>query len=210
VSPRRSPLTVALAWGCLLASLPLLLVPSLREVLGNEAPLPLVRLLTSPFVHGFSTTSLLPHLAGNLVLLWYAGSRVERALGTGRFALLTVGALGAYGAIQTIWALDVNGASVFVWAYAPALAVEHRSDPRTEHGPFGDDATATPIVLTVMWVVVPLAMTTVPYAFGWSGGFVPAFLLANTFHLSATAVGIGGAWIWRSRLRAAAVGEDRP
>lgn len=206
--PRRSPLTVVLASGCLLASLPLLLIPSLRETVGNGASLALVRLLTSPFVHGFSTASLVPHLAGNLVLLWYAGSRVERALGTGRFALLTLGALGAYGAIQALWALDVNGASVFVWAYAPPLAVAHRSHLLREHGSAGDDATATPIVLTVMWVVVPIAMTTVPYAFGWSGGFVRAFLVANTFHLSATAVGIGGAWIWRDRLRpGGAVGD---
>ncbi len=171
-----------------------------RDTLGTEASRPIAGLLTSPFVHGFSTVSLVPHLAGNLVLLWYAGSRVETGLGTARFALLTLGALAAYAAIQTVGALEVNGASVFVWAYAPGLAILHRSGLRTDCGPTSGDTAAAPIVLTVMWVVVPLLMTAVPYSFGWSGSPVRAFLVANTFHISATVVGIGGAWAWREQL----------
>lgn len=90
--------------------------------------------------------------------------------------------------------------TVFVWAYAPPLAVLHRSSLRTDQVFAGGDTCATPIVVTVMWVVVPLLMAAVPYAFGWSAGIVGAFLVANTFHISATVVGIGGAWAWRQRL----------
>lgn len=205
VGARRAPLTLALIGGCLLASLPLLLMPSLRNTLGSGASRPVVGLVTSPFVHGFSTASLVPHLAGNLALLWYAGSLVERGLGTARFAVLTLCALGAYTAIQTFGALEVNGASVFVWAYAPPLALLHRYCLRTSsRASGGDDMTATPIVLVIMWVVVPLLMTAVPYAFGWSGGLVRAFVVANTFHISATVVGIGAAWAWRQQLTSAA------
>jgi membrane associated rhomboid family serine protease len=186
---------------CVLASLPLLVMPSLRDAIGSDASRPIAGLLTSPFVHGFSATSLIPHLAGNLVLLWYAGSRVETALGAARFAFLTLAALGAYAAIQAIRTFDVNGASVFIWAYAPGLALLHRSHLGTDGGSPAGDPAATPIVLTVMWVVVPLLMTTVPYAFGWSGNPLGAFLVANTFHISATVVGVGGAWAWRDRFR---------
>jgi len=215
-SHRRFRLTLVLIGGCLVVSLPLLLVPSLRGTIGTRASQPLVALLTSPFVHGFSTTSLLPHLIGNLVLLWHAGSRVETALGTLRFALLTFAALGAYAVIRMIitvelsGTVEVNGASVFIWAYAPPLAVLYRSrspqrgfDSRRtlpERGPDGGDTFATPMVLAVMWLIVPVLMTTVPYSFGWSGGLVGAFLMANTFHIGATVVGIGGAWILRKQL----------
>jgi membrane associated rhomboid family serine protease len=207
---RGCPLTVALMGGCLLASVPLLLFPSLRDTLGAGASRPVVGLLTSPFVHGFSTASLIPHLAGNLLLLWYAGSRVERRLGTARFALLTLAAVGVYAVVVVASSADVNGASVFIWAYAPPLAVLYRFRPRTERGFGGADDAATPVVLAVMWIVVPLLMTTVPYAFGWSGGPIVAFFVSNTFHISATVVGIGGAWVWRDRLSTNTVGKRGP
>lgn len=207
MSPRRPLLTLALMGACVFASLPPLLMPSLRDTLGDGALKPVVRLVTSPFVHGFSAASLIPHLAGNLVLLWYAGSRVERRLGTTRFALLNFAALVAYAAIQMIHTYEMNGASVFVWAYAPPLAVLHRARLGSERASGGDDTTATAVVLTVMWVVVPLLMTAVPYTFGWSAGLVEAFLVANTFHVSATVVGIGMAWAWREQLKAAGVGS---
>jgi membrane associated rhomboid family serine protease len=144
-----------------------------------------------------------------MVLLGYAGSRVERALGTLRFFLLTIAALGAYAVILTVSKAEVNGASVFVWAYAPPLAALHRYRRLTDRGSDGGDTGATPIVLAVMWVFVPVLMTTVPYGFGWSGGVVGAFVMANTFHISATVVGIGGAWTWRKHLSSAAAGTSR-
>lgn len=172
------------------------LVPQLRAALGNDATDPAVRIVTAPFVHGFSPASTIPHLIGNLVLLLVAGSEVERALGHGRFIQLTGAALLGYSAIQLIGHFEVNGASVFIWAYAPALAVRYASgDRRSRSG-------ATVAVLVVMWIIVPLLMTAVPYTFGWTGTVLGAFLVANTFHLSATVIGIVAAWWWRARLRA--------
>lgn len=141
---------------------------------------------------------MIPHLVGNLLLLGYAGSRVERSIGPLRFTALTLAALVAYALIQVRWTFDVNGASVFIWAYAPPLAVHDapagRWCPKSVPAP-------TLFVLFVMWVAVPLLMTTVPYSFGWSGSLPGAFLVANTFHLSATTVGLAGAVFCHARLR---------
>jgi len=191
---------------CLVVSLPLLAIPSLRDTVGARASRPLVGLLTSPFVHGFSSVSLVPHLAGNLVLLGYAGSRVERSLGTARFAVLTLSALAGYAAVAATTAIEVNGASVFVWAYAPPLALLHRSRSRAGEAA---DSDATPMVLAVMWLIVPLSMTAVPYAFGWSRGLLLAFLVGNAYHATATVVGFAGAWVWRGRLGSESVPADR-
>jgi len=190
--------TWLLAGACLALS-GLTLFPGLSDRLGDAAANPVVRLLTAPFVHGFSPGSLLPHLAGNLLLLTYAGSRVEPALGSRRFALLTGGALAAYAMIQWVRPFEVQGASVFIWAYGPPLAVMDLSRRHRRGKPVPPP---TRVVLAVMWVVVPLLMTTVPYAFGWSGSVVGAFLVANTFHLSATAVGAVGAWTMKGLLMA--------
>ena len=200
MAQHRTPLTLALMSGCVLASLPLLLFPSLREKLGTGASPLTLAILTSPLVHGFSRASVVPHLAGNLALLWYTGSRVETVLGTLRLALLTLGALVAYVAIQVVRDFEVNGASVFIWAYAPCLALLYRSSRRTDRNAPSIDTDATPIVLAVMWVAVPLFMTMIPYAFSWSGSLIGAFLVANTFHISATIVGFWFAWAWRERL----------
>lgn len=178
---------------CTLASMAVLL-PIPRLELGNDSTHFVVRLLTAPFVHGFGVVSTLPHLAGNLFLLLFVGSAAERLLGTGRFALLTAASLSAYAVIQIAFGLEVNGASVFIWGYAPIFAAGYRSDGRsTSTGPARG-------VLFLMWVVIPILMTAVPYTFGWSGSLLSAFVVANAFHLSATAVGFTGAWFWRTRL----------
>lgn len=171
------------------------LLPWPQMELGSDSTNGVVRLVTAPFVHGFGAISILPHLAGNLLLLLFVGSATERVLGTGRFVLLTVASLSAYAVIQILFQLEVNGASVFIWAYAPALAVRYGSEDRS--------AASGPIlgVLVVMWIIVPTVMTAVPYAFGWSGSLFGAFIVANAFHLSATATGAAAAWWWRDRLR---------
>jgi len=193
---RSAPsVTRLLAGLCTVVSV-LTLVPRLRAEFGKDATDPVVRMLTAPFVHGFSPASTIPHLAGNLVLLLSAGSAVERALGSRRFALLTGAALLGYVAVQLIGHFGVNGASVFIWAYAPALAVRYASGDRSTR------TEATVAVLVVMWIIVPVLMTAVPYTFGWSGSVLGAFLVANTFHLSATAVGGAAALVWRARLLA--------
>lgn len=196
-TPGSLSVTSILAGLCILASI-LTLIPALAERLGNEAPDPLVRLLSAPFVHGFSPRSMVPHLIGNLLLLGYAGSGVEKSLGSLRFTVLTLAALMTYATIQALWDFDVNGASVFIWAYGPLLAV--RDAPTGRWCP-RSVPTPTLVVLFVMWIAVPLLMTSIPYSFGWTGSLPAAFLVANTFHLSATTVGIVGALIWRERLR---------
>lgn len=189
--------TLALAGLCTLATAATL-VPGAGIALGDHASDAVIRLLTAPFVHGLTDAWAIPHLIGNLLLLLYAGSRVEAVLGTARFSLLTGAALTAYAMIQLAWNYEVNGASVFIWAYGPPLAVLDT--------PFGSRCPRsiprpTLVVLSVMWLAVPLLMTSVPYAYGWSGSFLGAFVVANAFHFGATAVGAGAAWIWWAQLR---------
>lgn len=152
---------------------------------------------SAPFVHGFGVGSAVPHLVGNLFLLLLSGRTIEPVLGSLRFVGLTLAALGVYVAVQCVAHLEVNGASVFIWAYGPPLAVLLR---RGEAQPAARVRRLT-FVLVVMWAIVPVLMTAVPYGSGWRGSLVGAFLVANTFHISATAVGGVMTWVWRDRLR---------
>jgi len=150
-------------------------------------------MITSPFVHGFSRTSMLPHLFGNLILLLIVGRHLEQRVGSYRFLLVTICALLAYGFIQILANYDVNGASVFIWAYAPPCAVAAWG--KRQHA-----ESRTIGVLVVMWVLIPLAMTAVPFAYGFQGNILNAFLIANTFHISASLVGTVFAILWRKDL----------
>lgn len=182
---------------CVSATL-LAYAPGIPFRLGQAATNDVVRMMSAPFVHGFTVGSAILHLVGNVVLLLVAGRAIEPVLGSLRLVALTLAALAVYAVIQALAHFEVNGASVFIWAYGPPLALLGR---RGEARSGGTDPRVI-VVLAVMWAIVPVLMTAVPYASGWHGSLVGAFLVANTFHISATAVGGLMTWVWRACLRA--------
>lgn len=192
---RRAPLTLSLMGACLLVTATELLWPSLLEGTEVREPRTLPGLLVSPWLHGLSRASAIPHLAGNLVLLGYTGSRLEFHLGRRRLGTLTALALLAFALLQVVIHFEVNGASVFLWAYAPPLFFLYRGRKRRRIG--HEDLESAPGILFLMWVAIPLGMTWVPFALGWSGSALYAFLVANAFHLCATIVGFACALVWR-------------
>lgn len=192
----RPAVTWALGIACASVSLAILAAPDLYGVLGGTGPVRWPgQWLTPAFAHGFSRVSLLPHLAGNLVLLALVGPFVERALGSRRFAALTAVALAFFVLARAASGPGVNGASVFLWSFAPpaALALWRGEVPE-------DAASRIQVALVVMWGIVPLAMTVVPFADGWEGNPVEAFGLANLYHGTATLAGTLAAVVWRGRL----------
>lgn len=197
MKPALRPLvTWTLGILCTTVSLAILVWPELYRVLGGNGPVRWPgQWLTPAFAHGFSRASLLPHLAGNLVLLALVGPPVERALGSRRFAALTALALALFVVARALSGVGVNGASVFLWSWAPPAAVTLWWGELS-----ADAASGIRVALVVMWIAVPLAMTAVPYIDGWEGDPVGAFGLANLYHGTATLAGALVALAWRGRL----------
>jgi len=188
------PVTHSLVAAMLIVSLSTLVFTSLYGVYGGVGELDYPwQLLTSAFEHGWPGVPLLPHLIGNLILIWVMGRGAERLLGGWRFLALTAAALALYGITRQSTGVDANGASVFIWAYAPVVFVGRRRLRQV------DDVEKYNVLLWVMWVVVPLAMGII-IAASTRIGFVLALLLGNAFHLSATLAGVGAALFWRRRL----------
>lgn len=141
---------------------------------------------TAVFLHGWPGMPLLLHLAGNLILLALVGLPVERCIGSRRFLLITLIAIAVAGMIRWLTGLEFNGASAFIWAYAPLLWWLIRQGKET-------DKVA---LLWLMWLVVPLAMGIILAING--SNLLAALLLGNVYHLSATAVGFAAVWLWQN------------
>jgi membrane associated rhomboid family serine protease len=125
---------------------------------------------------------MLLHLAGNLILLALIGSNVERRLGSIRFLVVTLLAIFAAGLVRFLSGVEFNGASSFIWAYAPFLYLYvHESEGTDKSG-----------ILLVMWLVIPVVMGVILTLNGVRP--IKAFLLGNLYHLSGTIVGFGAAW----------------
>jgi membrane associated rhomboid family serine protease len=192
---------------CLLVSVPAMFFPSLYHVLGGLKPLasPWQRLVLA-FQHGFPGFPAPVHLAFNLALLGYLGPRVERILGHGRFALLTVAAMGTYAVAHLCPLVDGHGASGVIWAYAPVIFLDLRRRWRTDR----DAARMDPEfqggrgMLLIMWGAVTIVMAGIAYGSGYRGNPVYTVLLGNIFHVTATVTGLAFAFAWRRRILAAA------
>ena len=175
--------TYALIALMLIVSLATLIWPSLSGVLGG------VGVMSHPwqpwmavFLHGWPGMPVLLHLTGNLVLLALVGPSVERRLGSVRFLVVTLLAIFAAGIVRILSGVEFNGASAFIWAYAPFLWLLVRNGEQTDKAG----------ILYVMWLIVPLAMGLLLTLNGTH--LITAFLLGNLYHLSGTVIGFGAVW----------------
>ncbi len=161
---------------------------------------------TAAFVHGWPGTPVWMHLALSVLLVMRAGPYCERLLGHGRFALLCVGAMAVNGIVMQFGG-GVNGASIVVWAWGPslwlALKVARETDPEAAAG----SAMYQDVrwVLRFVYIVLVMAVTALPYLYGYRGDPVTAFLRGNLHHMVSAGVGAAFTMLWagtiRSRIR---------
>lgn len=166
----------------LIVSLSTFIWPSLTGVLGGVGKISYPwQPWTAVFVHGWPGMPKLLHLAGNLVLLAFIGPSVERRLGSIRFLVVTLLAIFVAGVVRLLSGVEFNGASAFIWAYAPFLYLLIRDGEQT-------DKTG---ILYVMWLIVPVVMGFISTLNGTHP--VTAFVAGNAYHLSGTVIGFGAA-----------------
>lgn len=160
--------------------------PPLTGIIGGVGELThLWQPWTAVFLHGWPGMPMLLHLAGNLILLLLVGPSVERQLGQNRFLLATLIAIFAAGVVRLISNVEFNGASAFIWVYAPFLwrQTRHKNS---------EDKTA---LLWMMWFIVPLAMTIILVLNG--SNILTALFWGNIYHISGTIVGFALVWFWQ-------------
>lgn len=178
--------TYALMAIMLIVSLSSLIWPPLTGLLGGVGELTHPwQPWTTVFVHGWPGMPMWLHLTGNLVLLALVGPSVERRLGSARFLAVTTLAIFAAGIVRILFSVEFNGASAFIWAYAPFLWLIIRNGHQINK--VG--------ILYVMWLIVPLAMGLILILNGAHP--IKAFVLGNIYHLSGIAVGFCAAWFWK-------------
>lgn len=194
----RALVTYALIAGMVVASGPTLVWPRLGLVLGGVGELRYPwQVWTSAFMHGWPGVPLVVHLVLNLIVIGFVGVAAEKLLGAARYLGLTALALVGYWGARRLSGVDANGASVFLWAYAPILYVGMRYAAGSGR-PVGDAYQKGKGFLAIMWVIVPLAMIVLLTARGAALGAAAAW--GNVFHLSATLAGVAGALLWRRRI----------
>ena len=154
--------------------------------------------LTAAFVHGWPGFPSWLHLGLNAFLILNAGILCERLLGTWRFLLLSVFSLLA-NALAIHLTDGVNGSSVVIWSWGPSLFLALRTaSTRRQARVAGRPVAEIHGLLLLMYVVIPILMAVIPYMYGWRGNPMEAFLRGNLYHLVATTVGIGFAYLWRA------------
>lgn len=178
------------------------LAPGLEGVLGGLAPRTgFWQPFTASLMHGWPGVPALPHWGLNAVLMVAAGRPAERLLGSGRMALLALSAAAA-NAVAVALTEGVNGSSLILWSFGPPLAVALAEARRLDPGAAGGSLHGRILgVLVVMYVVITAAMTVLAYASGWRGDPGTAFVRGNLFHLTAAAVGVVYAAVWRGFIR---------
>jgi len=182
-----------------IVSIPTLFDSSLYELFGGVGDLAFPwQPMTAVFEHGWPGVPLLPHLIGNTILLWLVGRLAEKSLGSARYFVLTGLALALYLLLRQLAQIEVNGASVYIWAYAPIVYLGYREcrKPDRECVTHWDPI---PGILWVMWAIVPAGMGIITASQGINIG--PAFFLGNLFHLSGTMAGLIGLLIWSDEIR---------
>lgn len=194
--PRVSWIFLAL---CLAVTLPSLVFPSLYDLFGGVEPRRHPwQLVTAVFEHGWPGFPGIVHLGLNLFLIVEVGRPCERLLGSLRFLALGLAAVAA-GAAAQLAAGGVNGSSLVIWAWGPPLAAAllHARRLGGTAGTPAHGRLLTPLV--IMYGAVTVAMTVLPFAFGWRGNPLVALVRGNLFHLVATAVGLAATavgWRW--------------
>jgi len=189
--------------GCLIVSVPTFFFPGLYQIFGGYKPINyLWQKVTIAFEHGFYGFPLLVHLLGNGILLWFCGNFCEKLLGSARFFLLTIAAIAGFGLAHSLPFIDGHGSSGVIWAYPPVMFVTLRQYRRLAPQKTQSDPGVQHIrgLLIIMWVVITLFMTVLPYFAGWQGDPLTSLILANTFHISATGVGFLFAFLWRGHI----------
>jgi membrane associated rhomboid family serine protease len=176
-------------------------VPAVERVMSGLPPVEHSwQPFTAAFMHGWPGFPAPVHLALNAFLIIECGRPCERLLGSPRFLGLSLAALGANAAFQSLVG-GVNGSSLVIWAWGPPLFAALRIAPPTRIGPDSGARVRIRGVLIIMYVVVTLLMGATPYIGGWRGDPFRALVLGNQFHLVATAVGIAGTLIWLNAIR---------
>ncbi len=195
----RALVTASLAAGMVVTSLSALAWPEVGDLLGGVGRLHYPwQVWTSAFMHGWPGFPLLVHLFVNLVLIGFVGVAAEKLLGAARYLAVTALALGLYWLARRLTGIEANGASVFLWAYAPILFVAMRHVVRSGR-PLTDAYQRAKGFLVIMWVVVPVFMVGILAVRGTA--ILTAVAFGNVFHLSATVAGVAGAVAWRERIR---------
>lgn len=173
----------------IIISLASMIWPSVTSVLGGVGELSYPwQPWTAVFVHGWPGMPILVHLIGNLVLLAVTGPGVERQLGFLRFLTVTLLAIFAAGIVRLLTGVEFNGASAFIWAYAPLLWFFNHKYGQTDKAG----------ILYVMWLIVPLGMGIIFVLNGVD--LFTALVLGNVYHLSGTLVGFCAVRFWKERL----------
>ena len=167
--------------------------PSLTDLLGGVGELTYPwQPWTAVLVHGWPSMPMLIHVSGNLILLRLVGPPVERRLGSVRFLAVTLLAIFAAGVLRILTGVEFNGASAFIWAYAPFVWLIIRSGKQTDKAG----------ILFVMWLMIPLVMA---FILSFNGADpITAFVLGNMYHISGTIVGFGAAWFSQDLIRVSA------
>jgi membrane associated rhomboid family serine protease len=197
VNRERPLVTWALAAGILVVSVPTLFLPRLYDVFGGVGRLRHSwQAATSIFEHGWAGVPLVPHLLGNLALLFILGPTAERLLGSARFLAVCSLAGVLYAATRSLTGFDGNGASVVIWSWGPVVWLARRRAGAVGEADRVRLERAVP-ALWILWLFVPLGMAGILIA----GGHGPLLALfgGNAFHISATAAGFAGALLWRGR-----------
>jgi membrane associated rhomboid family serine protease len=159
--------------------------PSLASVVGGVGELNYPwQPWTAVFLHGWPGMPMLLHLAGNLILLAIIGPKVEGELGSRRFFVVTLAAILVAGILRILVGVEFNGASAFLWSYAPIYWLYCYKRQRDNAG-----------VLYVMWLIVPAVMGLI-FVLNGINPF-KAIILGNLYHLSGTIVGFGALWFWK-------------
>ncbi|MFQ5605633.1 MAG: hypothetical protein ACE5HS_20365 [bacterium] len=193
--------TIIIAGSCLLVSVPTFFFPQLYRVFGGLKPLNFFwQKYSLSFQHGFDGFPLILHLGGNLLLLCYCGVFSEKILGAARFLLLTVAAMLVFAGVHSLPWLEGHGSSGIIWAYSPivfttliiyrkSLPVIAESDSVFQRGI---------MILIIMWGVITILMTILPYLVGGKGNLFIALILGNIFHAAAVAIGFLFSFLWRN------------
>ena len=209
-----SPVTLILITCMLLATLPALSFPRAGRILsaGSATPYPW-QSFTAAFTHGWAFLPPLLHLAANLSLFFFVGPLTERLLGSARFLLVMLAAILAASLVRGLPAFPPggapapSGASAFILACGPILLYDWMAIRNSQSVP----------AFQRLWIgLLTLALLLgAPLIYGtWlarqSSSPLPAFLAANTVHLSAFLIGGLAAALWRDRLsEPAALNPDR-
>lgn len=176
---------------CLVVTVPTLFFPNLYGILGGLEPRRYPwQLFTAVFEHGWPGVHGSIHLALNAFLILECGRPCERLLGWRRFVALGVLSTSS-NAVAQLLTEGINGSSLVIWSWGPALFVALRWARRRDPGVVEVPAyVRLRGVLVLMYGVIVVVMAVLPYLGGWRGDPLYALVRGNLYHAVATAAGV--------------------